>query len=189
MAGIYPQYLLCQVWEILLLERLKVLRTVSQYSVAGSEPNTVLVAKTDTLGGAWGGEIPSKADATRSGRPAGGHARGTSVSAAFGARTDEPAAALDPPPPPDPPKRRRYRQPEYGDEWLTPVQRQEVARKRGTSAPDGWRPLLTRLHALAHAAVNGGGVDAAANAGAEADAAANAGAAWHTLTRRRSCPR
>ena len=54
MAGIYPQYPLCQVWEILLLERLKVLRTVSQYSVAGSEPNTVLVAKTDTLGWAQG---------------------------------------------------------------------------------------------------------------------------------------
>ena len=38
--------------EILILERLKVLRTVSKYSVAGSEPNTVLVAKSDTLGGA-----------------------------------------------------------------------------------------------------------------------------------------
>jgi len=41
--------------EILILERLKVLRTVSKYSVAGSEPNTVLVAKSDTLGGAWSG--------------------------------------------------------------------------------------------------------------------------------------
>jgi len=39
--------------EILILERLKVPRTVSKYSVAGSEPNTVLVAKSDTLGGAW----------------------------------------------------------------------------------------------------------------------------------------
>jgi len=38
--------------EILILERLKVLRTVSKYSVAGSDPNTVLVAKSDTLGGA-----------------------------------------------------------------------------------------------------------------------------------------
>jgi len=38
--------------DILILERLKVPRTVSKYSVAGSEPNTVLVAKSDTLGGA-----------------------------------------------------------------------------------------------------------------------------------------
>jgi len=70
----------------------------------------------------------------------------------------EPAAALDPAPPPDPPKPPRYTQPAYGDAWLTPVQRQEVARKRGTSGPDGRRPLLTRLRALAHAAVNDGGV-------------------------------
>jgi len=41
------------VLEILILERLKVLCTVSKYSVAGSEPNIVLVAKYDTLGGAW----------------------------------------------------------------------------------------------------------------------------------------
>jgi len=38
---------------MLILGRLKVRRTVSQYSVAGFEPNTVLVTKTDTLGEAW----------------------------------------------------------------------------------------------------------------------------------------
>jgi len=70
----------------------------------------------------------------------------------------EPAAVLDPRPPPDPPKRPRYTQLAYGDAWLTPVQRQEVARKRGTSGFDGRRPLLSRLRALAHAAVNDGGV-------------------------------
>jgi len=70
----------------------------------------------------------------------------------------QPAAALDPSHSPDPPKRPRYTQQAYGDAWLTPVQRQEVARKRETSGPDGRRPPLTRLRALAHAAGVDGGV-------------------------------
>ena len=38
----------------------KIRLTVSQYSVAGSEPHTVLVAETDTLGEAWSEPMPSR---------------------------------------------------------------------------------------------------------------------------------
>jgi len=70
----------------------------------------------------------------------------------------QPAAALDPSNPSNLPKRPRYTQQAYGDAWLTPVQRQEVARKRETSGSDGRRPPLTRLRALANAEGNDGGV-------------------------------
>ena len=117
-------------------------------------------------------------------------------------RPTMPADAVARPPPA---KCQRYKQPAYGDEWLTPCQWQEVARKRGTSASGRRRAIFTRMRATAHVTINGGSfqpwhlsnhvcewlgeaalfkeaADATAAAKVKTDAEAHAEAAWLAVT-------